>query len=406
MNSNLLERVLLILAFVLTLFSCRKDKDIEVIQSESFIKFYGTEFSDSGVDLKVMPDGGFVVVGNKTINDKGDSVIYVVKTDKFGNEEWNYNSGTNGLKGICRSSFISRSGEIIVTGKTSNKIVVIKLNSIGDFLQSKIVSSDTCDLDGFRGIETPDGGYFFVGSYKSLTINENFFIIKTTSNLNEVKDKVWMTKDIYEGSAKDIIFRSTNNSFFVVGNKMRSNSDSKNSNIFTLTEEENSLIMSFNSWSTDISNVGAERIVELSNSDFLVIGNRIEGESFSFYIMRFNVIKDDNEYDVLVEKFNNEYASLGNFEGKSVCEISSGGFVVVGSTKSSGNGGWDQKVIKFDINGNVLWEKTYGGTGDDFATGVVETSDKGFAIVGSTEFEGNSTITLIKTNSEGIVNSK
>ena len=31
-----------------------------------------------------------------------------------------------------------------------------------------------------------------------------------------------------------------------------------------------------------------------------------------------------------------------------------------------------------------MWSQTYGGTGDDFATAIIETSDGGYAVAGIT----------------------
>ncbi len=65
-----------------------------------------------------------------------------------------------------------------------------------------------------------------------------------------------------------------------------------------------------------------------------------------------------------------------------------GGFVVTGSTKSSGAGKADLLVLKLDGKGNVLWAKTYGGPEDDIGFGIQQTRDGGYAVVGSTKSFG------------------
>ncbi len=51
-------------------------------------------------------------------------------------------------------------------------------------------------------------------------------------------------------------------------------------------------------------------------------------------------------------------------------------------------------LIKTDGNGNLQWAKTYGGTLDDSARAIVQTSDGGY-------ITGTYDIFLIKTDSSG-----
>ncbi|WXG47426.1 MAG: RING-H2 finger protein [Candidatus Atabeyarchaeum deiterrae] len=74
----------------------------------------------------------------------------------------------------------------------------------------------------------------------------------------------------------------------------------------------------------------------------------------------------------------------------SIQQTSDGGYIVAGWTGSFGLGGntvdnmGDFWVLKLDSTGSVVWQKTYGGTNDDFAYGVKQTADGGYIVVGST----------------------
>ena len=69
----------------------------------------------------------------------------------------------------------------------------------------------------------------------------------------------------------------------------------------------------------------------------------------------------------------------------------------------------DAWLIKVDLSGNILWEVTYGGPNGDYGQHVIETSDKGFFITGSTysnagQVIGNNgalDVWVIKTDSLG-----
>src|SRR5688572_16645325 len=75
---------------------------------------------------------------------------------------------------------------------------------------------------------------------------------------------------------------------------------------------------------------------------------------------------------------------------KAIEKTVDGGYVVTGYTASNngdvtGNhGAVDFWVVKLDVAGNIIWQKTLGGTGSDQATSVVQTTDGGYIVAGYT----------------------
>ena len=65
-----------------------------------------------------------------------------------------------------------------------------------------------------------------------------------------------------------------------------------------------------------------------------------------------------------------------------------GGYIVAGSTSSFGSGKEDAWVFKLDKDGNLVWEKTYGGKGSDGAWVVREIKPSGYLVAGKTAFYG------------------
>ena len=86
---------------------------------------------------------------------------------------------------------------------------------------------------------------------------------------------------------------------------------------------------------------------------------------------------------IAVTGWNKTYGGSGNDEARCVIQTSDGGYLLAGYTNSSGAGGYDALIIKTDANGNVQWNKTYGGTKDDRAFRIIETSDGNYAFAGT-----------------------
>ncbi|MEA3357598.1 MAG: hypothetical protein U9Q67_04150, partial [Patescibacteria group bacterium] len=85
-------------------------------------------------------------------------------------------------------------------------------------------------------------------------------------------------------------------------------------------------------------------------------------------------------------------------------QTSDGGYIIAGSTESFGAGGRDFLLVKIDSQGKVEWSRTFGGSGDDEAYSVQQTSDGGYIIAGYTESFGPGDIDfyLVKTDSQGM----
>lgn len=78
------------------------------------------------------------------------------------------------------------------------------------------------------------------------------------------------------------------------------------------------------------------------------------------------------------------YGDSDDDGASSVQETGDGGFIVAGHTRSFGAGGKDVWILKLSPDGQVEWQKTYGGTWDEEANSILETSDGGYIVVGAT----------------------
>src|SRR5690606_22973755 len=88
----------------------------------------------------------------------------------------------------------------------------------------------------------------------------------------------------------------------------------------------------------------------------------------------------------------------GDDFGYSIQQTTDGGYIVGGHSNSTdgdvtGNhGGWDFWVVKLSNIGTIEWQKSLGGSGYDAATSIRQTTDGGYIIAGtSTSTDGDVT---------------
>jgi len=89
--------------------------------------------------------------------------------------------------------------------------------------------------------------------------------------------------------------------------------------------------------------------------------------------------------------------------GYGIATDSSNNIYFAGVTNSYGEGGYDIVLIKYDKNGNQIWNQTWGGTGDENCNAIATDSSDNIYLVGNTNSFGFTTheLCLIKFNSSG-----
>lgn len=104
--------------------------------------------------------------------------------------------------------------------------------------------------------------------------------------------------------------------------------------------------------------------------------------------------------------FEKRYGGSDHDAFYSVAEANGGGFVMAGETESFGAGNSDIYMVQVDGSGDIAWQKTFGGSGNDLGTGVVAMPG-GYAACG---WVGSSSVTnqhgaydayVVRVNLEG-----
>jgi hypothetical protein len=141
----------------------------------------------------------------------------------------------------------------------------------------------------------------------------------------------------------------------------------------------------------------AYSIIQSSDGGYVVAGGT---SSFGAGGVDIYVVKLDSSGNVVWAK---TIGGSSDDEAYSIIQSSDGGYVVAGSTRSFGAGGYDIFVVKLDSSGNVQWAKTIGGSKGDGASSIIQSSDGGYVVVGGTESFGEGGIYVVKLDNSGNV---
>ena len=102
------------------------------------------------------------------------------------------------------------------------------------------------------------------------------------------------------------------------------------------------------------------------------------------------------------KEWDRTYGGLGKDLGFFVQQTKDEGYIIVGGKKSFWIvGNYDLWVIKTDANGSVLWDRTFGGSGEDLGFSVQQTNDDGYIVAGYTSFTNGKKAWIIKIDSQG-----
>ena len=117
----------------------------------------------------------------------------------------------------------------------------------------------------------------------------------------------------------------------------------------------------------------------------------------------YNVIKYDIDFNIIWDK---TYGGSNKDYAEYILQTNDGGFLVAGWSNSNdgdvvqNHGGYDIWIIKLNSNGDLMWSNSYGGTGNEGISkesSLLETTSGSFYFVGhTTSNNGNKRILLDK----------
>jgi hypothetical protein len=318
---------------------------------------YGTTRDEEAFSIIQTSDGGYAFAGYAFTTSTVKS-WYIVKTDASFEIEWTYTTYTSYPNSNCGGSNNARQiiqdtdggyvvvGDMCNTGQGYPDIYVIKLSSTGTLVWRRQFDANGAGSNDFgKGVAQLQDGSYMIGGYGDTPANgRDFYFIKLKTD----GTVDWRVR--YGGNSTE----------------------------------------------------SAHGMIRTSSGDFVMTGSTNSSGNGS--------------NDVYLVKINSSGSNLwfrytggtGSDEARAITEdANDGGYVVAGLTNSFTAGSSDVYVVKFNSSGSQLWTRRVGGTGAEQGNAIVQTTDGGFIVAGSTLSanisSGGSDIYLVKLSSTGTV---
>jgi len=242
--------------------------------------------------------------------------------------------------------------------------------------------------------QTSDGGYILVGSTRSYEANPGvkyLWVVKTDAS----GDTLW-TK-VYGNGGDDDAARSLaitpEGDFIIAGETASYSQDERDAWILKLDSQGDTIwTRTFNS---SIYRDSGESIIIDNDGNYVITG--------------FTYIHPDDR-DALLLKYDPDgnllwYKTFGGTDEDwttGLCQTEDGNYVLTGFTRSFGANARDSYLIKTDVNGDTLWTRTFGGPDDQWGRSINNLPDGGAVIAGWTgTFFSASDIWILRVNSDG-----
>jgi len=260
----------------------------------------------------------------------------------------------------------------------------------GETLWTRTYGGDNTD-GGVSVQETQDGGFIIAGYTKSYGAGDaDVYIIRTDGNGNTLWTKTYGGSNWDQGMS---VQQTTDGGFIIAG--WIHSSGAKGDDVYLIRTDENGNTLWTKTYGGNDDDRGYS-LQETHDGGFIIAGWTSSYGSGNSDVY---LIRTDENGNTLWTK---TYGGSGNEVGYSVQQTTDGGFIIAGYTYQDVYNS-DVYLIRTDENGNTLWTKTYGGSGSELGFSVQQTTDGGFIIAGYTDSygAGNGDVYLIRTDENG-----
>lgn len=344
-----------------------------------FSKEYGGQYNEDGRWMEQLPDSGYIMTGGTATYSNGQTDIWLVRADAYGNQLWTKSIGGTGFDFANMVKPTPVDNGFIICGLTNsygggdNDGWIVKTDVNGNTQWSRTVGD--AGLQELEAIVlTSDGGYAAVGvNYTTGTQYYDILLVK----LNSAGVIQWQKNIGGQGYEIGNSIQETADHGFIISGQTYSYGLEDGDTYLAKTDSTGNL-----QWYKSITNRGIQEshyVAIAPDGGYVMIA---DADSLDNSLGQTDIwlIKTDSNGDTLWTR------TLGGNKkdgGKTVEFTSDGGMILGGIARSFGLINPNYYFVKTDSLGNIEWQNyTYGSIYHDHGYRAIETSDGGFAQFG------------------------
>jgi len=350
-----------------------------------FEKTYGGDSTEYGFSVVQTNDGGYMIIGTTLSYGAGNEDIYAIKTNEYGDTLWTKTYG-GATHDHGRCILKTDDANYLISGKIAGiGAYFLKINDNGDTLWTRTYTNS---VDARFTSKTNNSGYITTGQIFHANPQGLHFIFLMKTNLNG--NELWYKEyGLYYDLEANYVAQTNDGGYIIAGEKWVTQTWPNQRDIFIIkTDSVGDTI-----WTKTYGTINHEYCRSLSmtsDGGYLVTGSTHSSGKGSDHIY---LLKLNSSGDSLWKKTYNGEDSF------CIIATSDGGYAITGW-----NG--DVYLLKLDSVGDSLWAKSFGGISFlDVGSSLAQTNDGGYIIVGYTKSfgAGDADVYLIKTDESGIV---
>ncbi len=412
------------------LLSCDSKSSFSPPDENYFLKYFGNEGNQEGVDFVVNPDGTFVLLGNSRATLSSNQQIYVAKADARGKIMWEKTFGGS-LDEEAKDIELLADGNLLVLANAEKAIgerdvYLLKMTQDGDTIKT-VKQGLTTSPNNIGGLPTDENahsisvisdGYIISGSTGNFlpasSDVSDFMYMRFKSDLSWVNDASgnWRSKGGFAGedvAVKILQFNAT--TFYLMGysnvNQNNNTSVGDNFNFIIFSLGFSGVISSQPLFAGEASSDEKLHYVSptpaQSGLGYLLSGSSQNATDGRVYLVKLTQQLSFVSSDISFTGFLNLTPGKVPFQDSfNSASPSNGHYVTTEEVNSSGT---DIYLAKIDNRGNKLFEQVFGGVGNDLAGPVVELPGGHIAMIGTMTLggvvDGQKKIVFMKLNPEG-----
>ncbi len=393
--------------FIIAVFSWQQ------IFGQGFQKLYGGKNQESATIAVPAEGENIYFLGATTSDGAGDADISMVKIDKMGKKIWartygstNWDAPTDMAKSQDGVAIIASSRSFSID--QSNNILFLKTDTAGAVLWSKIFSTGVNSNSGYL-VSTHDGGYAFTGTARVNGLGK-VLLIRTNSNGDTLFTRVYGSNTT-DNVGIDIE-QTADHGFIISGKSVVSNySDA----LLIKTDSLGHIQWTKGYGSTKWEEGAAVKVT--ADNGFLVCGttNGYGQGSYDILVMRLDAagnvtwtkayggpeleagysIKEHPDKSIILSGYTSSFGYGHSMVGTSIPPD---------SYRVMGNDSINLFIMKLDALGDTIWAQSYGHGRQDEGFHFSDMPDGGFLMTGysySFNQSDSSQMMLVRTDSSG-----